>query len=64
LLLKHATSTYKKTKRNEFLELFIFFLSKVTHFLSFLGTLIKISLTSSALKEWEGYVGWGVKAYF
>jgi hypothetical protein len=63
LLIKHATTTHKKTKRNEFFELFIFFLPKATHFL-FFSILTKISLTSSTLKEWEGSVIWNVKAYF
>jgi hypothetical protein len=61
---RQACSTHKKTKRNKSLELFIFSLPKAMHFLSFLGTLTKISLTSSALKEWKGSVGWSVKAYF
>jgi hypothetical protein len=30
----------------------------------FLGTSTKISLTSSLLKEWHGFVRWSVKAYF
>jgi hypothetical protein len=54
----HATSTHKKTKQYEFLKLFLFSLPKAAHFLSFLGTFTKISLTSSALKEWQGSVGW------
>jgi hypothetical protein len=60
----HATSTHKKTKKYEFFELFFFSLPKAVHFLSFLGIFNKISLTSSTLKEWQGFVGWHVKACF
>jgi hypothetical protein len=48
-----------RQKPNEFLELFIFSLPKARYFSFFYR---KISLTSSVLKEWEGTVGWNIKA--